>query len=125
MLWPEATAGPFPWLSTSLLSLAGAVPPGTVSVGFWPKAPVTLTPELAEEPDGDPEADDFGEELPHAARAGVTSRPAASTNAACRAEGRRKGEADSFTRNLRLLGAVDPITVRGESVRTLCVPPML
>src|SRR5689334_23825695 len=122
MVWPEATAGPFPWLRTSLLSLAGADPLGTVRVGFCPKAPVTFTPELVEEPDADPDADAgaFGEELPQAASAGVTSRPAASTNAACRADGRRNAGADSFTRNLRLLGAVDPTTVRGESGRTLC-----
>src|SRR3954447_8281977 len=125
MVWPDATAGPFPWLRTSLLSFAGADPPGTLRVGFCPNAPVTFTPELAEELDADPDADDLGDEPPQAARAGVASRPAASTNAACRAEGRRKDEADSFTRNLRLLGAVDPITVRVESERILHVSVVL
>jgi hypothetical protein len=72
-------------------------------VGFWPNAPVTFTPELAEELDADPDADDFAEDPPHAARAGVTIRPAVSTRAAERTEGRREGRADSFTRNLRLL----------------------
>jgi hypothetical protein len=83
-----------------------------------------LTPELEEldaEPDDDPDA--LGEdEPPQAARAGVTSRPAVSTRAAERAEGRRNGRADSFTRNLRLPGAVDPTTVRAESVRIVRVP---
>src|SRR5690348_14478385 len=117
MVWPEATAGPFPWLRTSLSSLVGAVPVGMVSVGFCPNAPVTFTPELVEDPDADPDADDFGDELPHAASTGVTSRPAASTNAAERADGRRRGRADICTRNLRRLGAVDPTTVRAESER--------
>jgi hypothetical protein len=85
-------------------------------VGFWPKAPVTLIPELEEldaDPDADPDA--FGEDEPlQAARAEVTSRPAVSTRAAERAEGRNE-RADSFTRNLRLLGAGDPTTVRAES----------
>src|SRR5215213_7962617 len=118
MVWPAATAGPLPWVRTSEPSLVGAAPPGTVSVGFSPKAPATLTPELTEEADGDAEEDD--EEPPQAARAGATSRPAASTRAL-----RRVWRGDSFTRNLRLLGERDATTVRAEPGRLLGVPLLL
>src|ERR687886_252504 len=111
MVWPDVTAGPLPGLRTSVASLVGAAPPGTVRDGFCPKAPVTLTPELAEEPDG--AADE--EEPPQAARAGAASNPAASTRAP-----RRDGRADSFTRrNLRLLGVRDSTTVRAEAGHSL------
>src|SRR3954451_9951111 len=115
MVWPAATAGPVPGVRTSVPSLVGAAPPGTVSVGFSPNAPATLTPELTEEADGAAAGDD--DDPPQAARAaGATSRPAVSTRAL-----RRVGRWDSFTRNLRLLGERDPITVRAEPGRLLRV----
>src|SRR3954467_6966216 len=118
MVWTAATAGPVPGVRTSGPSLVGSAPPGTVSVGFSPNAPATLTPELTEEADGDAAED--GDEPPQAARAGATSRPAVSTRAL-----RRVGRWDSFTRNLRLLGERDATTVRAEPGRFLYVPLLL
>src|SRR3954467_11253470 len=77
MVWTAATAGPVPGVRTSGPSLVGAAPPGTVSVGFSPNAPATLTPELTEEADGDA-AEDDGEPA-HAARGGGGARRGAAT----------------------------------------------
>src|SRR5690349_19587741 len=97
MLWPAATAGPSPCLSTSVVRAVGAGVLGMVSVGFSPKPPATDTPTLVFAPFTPVDEEEDEPDDPQATRVAGVSRQAATRTAPARCDRWCARRWDSFT----------------------------